>query len=803
MRSSWLRGAIVTAVGIASIGVAAPAGAAAAPLNWEQESPASSPPARVFAASAYDSTRDRVVVFGGSSNGGPNLGDTWEWDGSTWTNRAPTVAPPVLAGAAMAFDSARHVSVLFGGSTPTSGSSDTWEWDGTSWTKRTPIASPPPMVWPAMVYDSTRGRMVLFGAFNQFGVWLAETWEYDGTTWTQAHPASSPTGRRGPGMAFDSNRNRVVMFGGQDPNVGRMADTWEWDGTNWTQMTPTVAPYARFWHSMAYDPVSDRTVLFGGDHIQPYRIGEENDTWEWDGAQWARDWTAAAPSARAGQSMVYDSALGRMVLFGGFDAGVTPNVFDSDTWELGAGIVTPPGSPQLTLSNTGGEFGLLDLGVTSQPALYPVLSSGSGPLVSTISVTGDFAISSSDCPSSPDPLAAGTSCFVFVTFAPTAAGDRFGQLTFTGNFPGGSLVIALHGVGIASDFAIGINPGSVSASVGDATATATVNTTVVGTVGTVNLSALPATDPGLTASFSPASIDAGGSSTMTISLAPGLGPGVYGIRVVGTEGPVTHYADVTIRVFAIPDFTITVDPQSVTVAHGAEAQVVILTTAINGVVGVNLSSTVTPAGPTVIAPQFISSGGVGVVTVAAPFGVAPGQYTVTITATTNVPTHPITHTVTFGVTVTTTEFANGGFETGDLSSWSSTGIDAVVKYPVHSGVYSAEVGTPGLPTPFVGDSTISQTFDVPATSSKLVFWYWTFCNDKVKNDWFTASLHDGVTGTTTTLVSPICTKNGGWTKVTVNLSSHAGNYVTLTLLNHDDGVGGTETYTFVDDVSLS
>src|SRR6266508_408374 len=385
-------------------GMPAPAHADASAVNWEQESPAQSPPARTWAASAYDSGRDRVVVFGGSTDGSPNLRDTWEWDGATWTNRAPATSPPPLAGAAMAYDTARGMSVLFGGSTPTATSSDTWEWDGTSWTKRTVSASPPPMVWAAMVYDSARGHMVLFGAYNQYGLWLSETWEFDGSRWTQAQPANSPSPRRGPGMAFDSLRNRVVMFGGSDPNAGRQDDTWEWDGTNWTHIATAVAPDERVWHSMAFDSVRNRTILFGGDHFQPYLLSEENDTWEWDGSHWTRAWTAAAPSIRAGQSMVYDSVLGRMILFGGWNAGVNPNTFFNDTWELGTDITTPPGNPALSVDPTSGEFGSVDIGASATGHYY-VVNSGTGPLVITISTAGDFAVSSTDCPSAPDPLA--------------------------------------------------------------------------------------------------------------------------------------------------------------------------------------------------------------------------------------------------------------------------------------------------------------------------------------------------------------------------------------------------------------
>ncbi|HKW59060.1 MAG TPA: choice-of-anchor D domain-containing protein [Candidatus Dormibacteraeota bacterium] len=738
-----------------------------------------------------------MVVFGGSSNGGANLGDTWEWDGAAWTMMTPASSPPMLAGAAMAFDSARGVSVLFGGSTPTAVSSDTWEWDGTSWTKRNLATSPPPMVWAAMVYDAARGRMVLFGAFNQFGVWLSETWEYDGTTWTQAHPANSPSPRRGPGMAFDSIRNKTIMFGGQDPSVGRMADTWEWDGTNWLQIATVAAPYARFWHSTAFDPVRNRTVLFGGDHIQPYSLGEDNDTWEWDGAHWTRDWTYAAPSVRAGQSMVYDSRLGRMVLFGGFNAGVTPNTLFGDTWELGTGIVTPAGSPQLTLSPTSGEFGSVDVGATSNVAAYSVLSSGTGPLVSKVSTTGDFSVSFTDCPSDPDPLAAGAACLVLVAFSPSAEGDRYGTLAFTGNMPGGSFSIALHGVGLARDFTISASPSAIGAIIGSPLPLVTVSTTTIGDVGTIALSAL-SNDPGISASFSPGSIASGASSTMTIAVASTVQPGNYGVAVVGTEGTTTHMADVTIQILPVPDFTIATDPAAVTVPHGTSSRIVITSTAINGVGSIGLATSVTPAGPTATLDQpYMTAGGIGFLTVGAGFGVVPGSYTVTVTGTEGANVHSTSITV----AVTSKGLVNGGFESGDLTGWSQTGVDAVIKYP-HTGNYSAQVGSPGSPVPFAGDSTLTQTFDVPTTGGKLVFWYRNFCGDKVKNDWFTATLRDGVTGATTTLVAPVCTKNGSWTKVTANLSSHSGNYVTVTFVDHQS-TKTTNTFTLVDDVALA
>jgi len=141
---------------------------------------------------------------------------------------------------------------------------------------------------------------------------------------------------------------------------------------------------------------------------------------------------------------------------------------------------------------------------------------------------------------------------------------------------------------------------------------------------------------------------------------------------------------------------------------------------------------------------------------------------------------------------------NGGFETGDLTGWTQTGVAATVQLP-HSGTFAGQVGSSSASA----TSTLAQTFTVPSTGGKLTFWYQTFCSDKVKNDWFTVTVRDGITSATSTVLSPVCSKTGGWTKVTANLSSHSGHFVTLTFLNHDDGDPSTPTFTLVDDVALT
>jgi hypothetical protein len=415
--------------------------ASSTPPNWERQSPAQAPAGRQFPAMAYDSRRGRTVLFGGDSYPHTNYLDTWEWDGSAWSSFFTVPSPPASVGPGMAYDSARGVTVLL------DNNSHTWEWNGSTWVQRITVDSPPPRVWTAMVYDSARGQIVLFGGDGTGGIDLGDTWAYDGTNWSKLSPLNSPAPRFGMALAFDSARGVVVLFGGRAA-AQRVSDTWEWDGTNWFQRTPTTSPNARLWHSIAYDAHLGASVMFGGDQDTPLGLGPANDTWMWDGTNWMRDWPAAAPSPRAGQAMAYDSAAGRSLMFGGSDEqGGYPGVLATDTWLLGAGFITPDGSPLVSINPTHVVYGAAPaVGSISPPASVVLVSSGTGPLlIDSITTGGDFAVSSSDCPLAPVPLAVGSICTARVTFTPTACATSAGSLTFTDNAPTGSQSIPLQG----------------------------------------------------------------------------------------------------------------------------------------------------------------------------------------------------------------------------------------------------------------------------------------------------------------------------------------------------------------------
>ena len=167
----------------------------------------------------------------------------------------------------------------------------------------------------AATYDHLRGRLVLFGGTDG-GAVFGDTWEFDGFTWVSMTPASSPSPRCGHGMAYDLARGKVVLFGGNPhPNwfPASFDDTWEWDGTNWARLLSPHSPTARVGMNMCTN-VDGSTLLFGGtNHPQTYF----GDTWRWDGTDWVQLLPANAPPARAEGDMTLDMSRIEVLLFGG------------------------------------------------------------------------------------------------------------------------------------------------------------------------------------------------------------------------------------------------------------------------------------------------------------------------------------------------------------------------------------------------------------------------------------------------------------------------------------------------------
>jgi pseudomonalisin len=274
---------------------------------------------------------------------------------------------------------------------------------------------------------------------------------------------------------------------------------------------------------------------------------------------------------------------------------------------------------------------------------------------------------------------------------------------------------------------------------------------------------------------------------------------VTGVGTVDANAMVNNWSG-----SATPDFAISASPTSVSAMQGSSTTSTITTTVSGGFNNaVSLSATGAPTGTTVaFSPTSIAAPGNGSSTMTVTVGAATatGTYSITVTGTGG----STSHTAVVTLTVTSSGgggggVSNGGFETGTLSGWTSTGVAAVNTSAKHTGTYGAQLGN-GSPST---DSTISQTFTMPATSPSLSFWYANTCPDTVTYDWATATVTDNVTSTTTTLLAKTCTATPAWTQVTWNGAASAGHSVTLTLTNHDDNYAGDPTFTYFDDVTVS
>jgi hypothetical protein len=159
---------------------------------------------------------------------------------------------------------------------------------------------------------------------------------------TTAALAATPSGRFEAKMVWDPAIHRAVLFGGLTGiDAGtklqyELADTWEWTGSRWLEVFPAHSPSARAAESMVFDSARNRVVIFGG------RQGKLNlnDTWSFDGNDWTPITTANAPSVRELAGAAYDSARDRIVLFGGIhqtyaaDGRPLPETPLHDTWEF-------------------------------------------------------------------------------------------------------------------------------------------------------------------------------------------------------------------------------------------------------------------------------------------------------------------------------------------------------------------------------------------------------------------------------------------------------------------------------------
>ncbi|MBI3206792.1 MAG: hypothetical protein IT377_31635 [Polyangiaceae bacterium] len=232
-------------------------------------------------------------------------------------------------------------------------------YENAEWTLLNGTSPPPGRYGHAMAHHAATGVTLVTGGTDVVGgvAYLADAWTLSGSTWSVA---SSPSGgRRYHAMAHDAARGETVLFGGY--NGSPIDETWIYASGSWTQKCAGSCtagvdkPSARYGHAMAYDSALQRVLLFGGNPGSGYN----SEIWEWNGttAKWSKRCGSGctAPTARTMHGMAYDAQNARTVIYGGTASGGMADItvlYNSSTDKFEP-ATTPAGLGQRTGSGMG------------------------------------------------------------------------------------------------------------------------------------------------------------------------------------------------------------------------------------------------------------------------------------------------------------------------------------------------------------------------------------------------------------------------------------------------------------------
>ncbi len=281
----------------------------------------------------------KLWLFGGRYRAPEETGaftlydDLWRYDVATdeWEQQAPVSTPGPRYGGQMVYDATRNRLWLYGGSTDTTGAynplDELWSYDITSseWKRHRSANSPGGRLLFSMTADSQRDGLVVFGGIDESsftaGAYYSDLWFFDlaAGDWSKLAPdRAGPAGRFFSGMAYAAALDAYILFGGHDDTMlGHRNETWLFD--------PAADPAAwvEFSHAGERKPAGD-TQLNQARGL----------------CDFPPDFTvidAASPERRSAHSLIYSPTCGRVLLFGGkTDCGSIDDIWHFDLrtgWE--------------------------------------------------------------------------------------------------------------------------------------------------------------------------------------------------------------------------------------------------------------------------------------------------------------------------------------------------------------------------------------------------------------------------------------------------------------------------------------
>lgn len=163
--------------------------------------------------------------------------------------------------------------------------------------------------------------------------------------WNQVSPATTPAARTGAGMDFVPLSLGLVMFGGGAPFNSN--ETWIYDGVDWALQSPANSPTPRSGMELVYDSTRGVAVLYGGLATNISIPPPVSETWEWDGSNWTQVFPTNNAGPRYRYAACFDAVRSRLVMHGGATTQLlgVPNgqtwEYDGTTWTQIATTGTP------------------------------------------------------------------------------------------------------------------------------------------------------------------------------------------------------------------------------------------------------------------------------------------------------------------------------------------------------------------------------------------------------------------------------------------------------------------------------
>ncbi|MCI4363099.1 MAG: PKD domain-containing protein [Thermoplasmata archaeon] len=211
---------------------------------------------------------------------------------------------------------------------------------------------PPNMWFTEGTWDAADGYLFYYGGDNWAGANLASSWSYSVGSWSVLSTSGNPGPLDGPALAYDPPAAQVVMYGGLASYAPFTYTnlTWTYSGGTWSSAHLSPSPPARLAGSMVYDSALGGVVLFGGyDNRNPTGGTLLNDLWLYKAGAWSMISASNPPPVRTWAPIAYAPGLGEIVVFGGMNAagqclGDTW-MFANGSWTNAASVGSGPPGP--------------------------------------------------------------------------------------------------------------------------------------------------------------------------------------------------------------------------------------------------------------------------------------------------------------------------------------------------------------------------------------------------------------------------------------------------------------------------